>query len=117
MPKTDVAWLVTPSGQLIVSWLQKISEYRDDQPVTLTLREKTTNRTIEVTGRAKEVTVPSLKLGNEYEMLLREEEGEDGTVVGPINFEACELFMRSITKTLVIRSEAVLIKMPFKRIS
>ena len=80
---------MTPNGQLVVSWLKKISEYKEDERVTLTISDRSNNETREIEGRAIEVRAPSLKLGNIYEMALKSQvDGEE--IVGPIEFEACE---------------------------
>ena len=39
VPNTDVEWVITPSGELTVSWLKKIAIFQEDNKVTLTVAE------------------------------------------------------------------------------
>ena len=110
MPKNDIEWLITPEGQLKMSWLKKIADYKEDDRVRLSIREKTSDITLneeivvpsingtttvapepefkDYDGTALEVTVPSLMLGEEYEVFL--EDVDTGKRHGPFNIEACE---------------------------
>ena len=90
MPKNDVEWVITPSGQLKISWLKKIAKYEEGNKVMLSLTDLSQNNSVKnVTGTAKEVTTGNLQIGAEY--LLHLEDLIDGDRFGPIRIEACKI--------------------------
>ena len=90
MPKNDVEWVITPSGTLKLSWLKKIAEYKGNDRVTLIYKGKSTNKTTEVEGIAKEIKVQALKFADEYEVILQDKmSGEENYT---FFFTACKFF-------------------------
>lgn len=86
MPKEDVQWIVTSAGSLKLSWLKKISEYKEYDQVQLTYT--TDNQTKSVNGTAKEVKVNSLRFGEKYTATLKDL--ATGTQTFTFSFYACK---------------------------
>ncbi len=114
MPSTDVEWVITPSGELTVSWLNKIANFEEDNKVKLKIEEVRKsyvkskmdnkslieiffsplskingNETREVDGSALGVSAGGLKLGQKYKLSLTDLDEDDS--FGPIHIEACKV--------------------------
>ncbi|XP_059099117.1 uncharacterized protein LOC131893169 isoform X5 [Tigriopus californicus] len=86
LPMSDVEWIITPKGHLIVSWLKKIAKFEESDIVMLSLKHLDGNVSSNYTGTASEVRVTSLQLGGLYEFVLIDPKFE--TSYGPISIEA-----------------------------
>ena len=89
VPKNDVEWVITPRGQLKISWLKKVANYDEDNKVLLTLSDLSRNNSVRnVTGTANEVSGGGLQIGGNYSLEL--EDLSAGDKFGPVHFEACK---------------------------
>ena len=88
VPLHDVSWYVTLDGQLHVSWLRKISQFGENNPVEISWMVG--GDTGSSTGTVLHSTIPSLILGKTYTASLMDlrEEGSLST----FKFVACKLY-------------------------
>ena len=70
VPKNEIEWIVTSGGVLKVSWLKKIADYKENDKVSLVYNITAQNESHAVQGTAKEVSVPALRFGETYEIVL-----------------------------------------------
>lgn len=86
LPMSDVEWIITPKGHLIVSWLKKIAKFEEADVVMLSLKNLDGDISSNYTGTAAEVRVSNLQLGGMYEVFLYDPKYE--ATFGPIAIEA-----------------------------
>lgn len=114
VPENDIEWIVTPDGQLKMSWLKKIANYEESDAVTLTIKlVESENNSVEAVeesfrGTALEVKAPRLELGALYDVFVTDD--DTGDKFGPFHVEACEsihfqqsykLFEQNVNRTLL----------------
>ncbi len=88
MPKNDIEWIVTSKGVLKLSWLKKIADYQENDKVHLVYNLTSRNESHSVSGTAKEVSVPALRFGETYQVVLIDQANK--TQSEPITIQACK---------------------------
>ena len=83
-------FVVTSNGTLKMSWLKKIANYEDSNPVQLIFEGVERNETGEATGTAMETVLRSLRFGERYRVRLQDRKTNE--TVGSIEIEACKCF-------------------------
>ena len=95
--------MITGNGTLKMSWLKKIANYQESDPVQMNyyLISSENNNTDpvigngshmsnHVTGSAKETSLPSLRFGEVYHVSLVDKMSNE--TVGPFFIESCKFF-------------------------
>ena len=99
VPKNDVEWVITENGTLKMSWLKKIANYQESNPVQMTYyvvsgvsknTDNVTGNVSHVTGSAKETSLSSLRFGEIYYVSLVDKTSNES--VGPFVIESCKFF-------------------------
>eukprot|EP00095_Tigriopus_kingsejongensis_P002761 maker-scaffold1543_size36305-snap-gene-0.6 protein:Tk02761 transcript:maker-scaffold1543_size36305-snap-gene-0.6-mRNA-1 annotation:"predicted protein" len=86
LPKSEVDWIITPQGHLIVSWLKKIAEFKEHDPVLLEISSQEDNTTSNYNGTGERVEVMSLHFGGHYQLMLKASAHNE--TYGPFHIQA-----------------------------
>ena len=80
---------MTSNGTLKVSWLRKIANFQDSEPVELFFENSGRNESGKVNGTAMETALKSLQFGEVYRIRLHDPRTNE--TAGPIEIEACKM--------------------------